>query len=491
MDNVYVELDEVKAELEKLRAEYKSKAELSENLRKAHNDQLTKVQEASLKIEKQAQEINENAEKISTAQQICEDLKCSLKEKESIIQQLRAANDKLRVDCDEKIRKMEDTNRVLALALDEANEKKWMMSKQFVLSKKRFKASRDACLIHRRNLKWKKEQFRHLEEAHEKLRDQFKESKKEWDTEKSSLLDGISSLEANLDSQTRISDDLQKRLKMCNQALAHEESRRKHLEVQVSEFQTRFTSDFSDSEDAKSQLECLTAERDKEIASLRQSLSTKATLHKEMEYQTGKLQQENQELRMSLKELQEAQIQSAPGSPSLAKLRSKLKRLEQMHRDSVADHRAKEAEWSSQLENMTGDLNNHKSELESKDAAINELKIELEQMQRDFTSNLRAKEYECSSQLEKMREEMNICRSELESTNVALKELKMEMEQMPNGAKDSEWSSHLEKMTADVKSYISELERKDATINELNMETEQLRRDGTTNWAKETEWSLN
>ncbi|KAK9949385.1 hypothetical protein M0R45_004911 [Rubus argutus] len=140
---------------------------------------------------------------------------------------------------------------------------------------------------------------------------------------------------------------------------------------------------------------------------------------------------------------------------------------------------------------MTGDLNNHKSELESKDAAINELKIELEQMQRDFTSNLRAKEYECSSQLEKMREEMNICRSELESTNVALKELKMEMEQMPNGAKDSEWSSHLEKMTADVKSYISELERKDATINELNMETEQLRRDGTTNWAKETEWSLN
>ncbi|XP_062006004.1 uncharacterized protein At4g38062 [Rosa rugosa] len=528
MDSVYVELDEVKSELEKLRTEYKSKAELSENLRRAHNEQLSKVQEASLKIEKQAQELNENAEKISTAQQMCEDLKCSLKDKESMIQHLRAANDRLRVDCDEKYRKLEETNRVLALALDEANERK-MDEEQTIRAYKeeiqglkgRLSDSQKKCLevekkanaskelrerdemilrVEEENrkvqdqLKWKKEQFRHLEEAHEKLRDQFKESKKEWEREKSSLLDEICSLQTKLDSQTRISDDLQKQLKMCNHALAHEESRRKRLEVQVSEFQTRFTSGSFDSEDEKSQLERLTAERDKEIASLRQSLSTKATLHKEMEYQAGKLQQENEELRMSLKELQEAQIQSAPGSPSLAKLRSKLKRLEQMHRDSVADHRAKEAEWSSQLENMTADLNNYKSELENKDAAITGLRLELEQMQRDLTSDLRAKEYECSSQFEKMRDELNICKYELESKDAALKELNMEMEQMhkactTNGAEDAEWSSQLEKMADDVKSYISELERKDATITELKMEMEQMHRDCTTYRAKETEWS--
>nr|XP_011468604.1 PREDICTED: uncharacterized protein At4g38062 [Fragaria vesca subsp. vesca] len=527
MDSVYVELDEVKAELEKLRAEYKSKAELSDNLRKAHNEQLSKVQEASLKIEKQAQELNENAETISTVQQMCEDLKCSLKDKESMIQHLRAANDRLRVDCDEKYRKLEETNRVLALALDEANEKK-MDEEQTIRAyteeiqglKARLSDSQKKCLeaekkanaskelrerdevilsVEEENrkvqdqLKWKKEQFRHLEEAHEKLRDQFKESKKEWEREKSSLLDKICSLETNLDSQTRISDDLQKRLQMCNQALAHEESRRKRLEVQVSEFQALFTSDFSDSDDTKSQLEGLTAERDKEIASLRQSLSTKATLHKEMEYQTGKLQQENEELRMSLKELQEAQIQSAPGSPSLAKLRSKLKRLEQMHRDSVAYHRAKEAEWCSQLENMTGDLNHHKSELENKDAAITGLRSELEQMQRDHTSDLRAKEYEYSSQLEKMREELNIFKCELEGKDAALKKLNMEIEQMhrackTNGAEGAEWSSQLEKMEDEVKSYIYELERKDATIAELKIEMEQMRRDCTTYRAKETEW---
>ncbi|KAL6277340.1 hypothetical protein ACE6H2_020941 [Prunus campanulata] len=511
MDKVCEELDEVKAELEKVRAEYKSKAELSENLRKAHNEQLTKFQQASSKIEKQAQELNEKAEEISVAQQMCEELKCSLKDKESIVQHLRAANDKLRVGCDEKYRKLEDTNRVMVLALDEANEKKIDQEKtirayreeieglkgHLSVSQKKFSEAekkanapkelreRDDVILKleednqkvQDQLKWKKEQFRHLEEAHDKLREQFKASKKEWEMEKSSLLDEICSLQTSLDSQTRISDDLQNRLQRCNQALAHEESRRKYLEVQVSEFQTRFEDVFSEREDAKSQLECLTAQRDKQIASLRQSLSTKETFYKEMEYQTGKLQQENQELRISLKELQEAQIQAAPGSPSLAKLRNKLKSLEQMNRDCIASHRAKEAEWSSRLESMTGELNKHKSESGSKDASISGLRMELEQMLRDCTSNLKAKEYECSCQLEKMRVELNNSRSELGSRDAALKELRMEVEQMhrdstTNEAEGAEWNSQLEKITSDVRNYLSELEHKDGTIKELKMELE-------------------
>ncbi|PQM36150.1 uncharacterized protein Pyn_04556 [Prunus yedoensis var. nudiflora] len=475
MDKVCEELDEVKAELEKVRAEYKSKAELCENLRKAHNEQLTKFQQASSKIEKQAQELNEKAEEISVAQQMCEELKCSLKDRESIVQHLRAANDKLRVGCDEKYQKLEDTNRVMkkfSEAEKKANAPKELRERDDVI----IKLEEDNQKV-QDQLKWKKEQFRHLEEAHDKLREQFKASKKEWEMEKSSLLDEICSLQTSLDSQTRISDDLQNRLQRCNQALAHEESRRKYLEVQVSEFQTRFEDVFSEREDAKSQLECLTAQRDKQIASLRQSLSTKETFYKEMEYQTGKLQQENQELRISLKELQEAQIQAAPGSPSLAKLRNKLKSLEQMHRDCIASHRAKEAEWSSRLESMTGELNKHKSELGSKDAAISGLRMELEQMLRDCTSNLKAKEYECSSQLEKMRVELYNSRSELESRDAALKELRMEVEQMhrdstTNEAEGAEWNSQLEKMTSDVRNYLSELEHKDGMIKELKMELE-------------------
>ncbi|XP_009364248.2 uncharacterized protein At4g38062-like [Pyrus x bretschneideri] len=461
MEKVYEELDEVKAELEKLRAEYKSKSELYESLRKAHNEQLTKFQQASSKIEQQTQELNKKTEEISMAQQTCEDLKCALKEEESIVQHLRAANDKLRVDCDEKFRKLEDTNKALALALDEANEKKMDQEQTLCAYKDEIKdlkgrlsvsqkkcseaekkanvpkepRERDEVILKleeenhkvQDKIKWKTEQFRHLEEAHDKLREQFKAGKKEWEMEKSSFLDEICQLQMSLDSKTQISDNLQNRLQGCNQALAHEESRTKYLEVQVSEFQTRFENVFSDREHAKSQLECLTAQRDKQIASLRQSLSTKEALHKEMGYQTRKLEQENQELRALLKELQEAQIQSAPGSPSLAKLRNKLKSLEQMHRESVANHRAKEAEWSSQLESMTADLNNHKSELKSNGAALKELRMEVEQKHRDCTDN-RLNKVVCNSQLEKM--------------------------------------------TSDVRNYMNELERKDATIEELEMELE-------------------
>jgi hypothetical protein len=412
MDKVYEELDDAKSEIEKLKAEYKSKAELCENLKKAHNEQLIKLQEGSLKIEKQSQELNEKTQENSEVKQMCEELKHSFNEKESIIKRLSAANDKLRADYDEKSLKWEKENRDLMLALDEANEKimdheqnihahkeeieglKGCLSvsqKKCSEAEKRAKASkevrkRDDMLLNLEDenrkledqLKWKKEHFTHLEEAHEKLKNQFRASKKEWEQEKSTLLDEICSLQTSLDSQTRMSEDLKNRLQMCNQALAHEETRRKYLEVQVSEFQTRFENAFAESQDARSLLERLTTDRDKEISALRHSLGTKEAIYKEMKYQAGKLEQENQELRISLRELQEAQIQESGASSSLAKLRNKLKSLEQMHRESTVNLRAKEAGLSSQLEKMGAELNDCRSELENKDAAIKALMMEFE-----------------------------------------------------------------------------------------------------------------
>ncbi|KAF2292949.1 hypothetical protein GH714_034243 [Hevea brasiliensis] len=315
MDRACEELDEAKAEIEKLRVDLKCKAELSENLKKAHNDRIIKIQQANSKIEKQTQELSEKAEEICVARKMCEDLQCSLNEKDSIIRRLSSSNDELRVDCDEKHKKWEEERRGLLLALDEANEKN---------------------------------------------------------------IDKEQKINTSLDSQTRISDDLQNQLKMCNQALAHEESRRKYLETEICEFKSRFETAFTECQDAKSQLERLTAQRDKEIAALRHSLGTKETFYKEIEYRAGKLEQENQELLESLKELQEAQIHEVGNSSSLAKLRNKLKRVEQMHQDCSANLRAKEAEWSSQLEKLTQELNGYRSALESKETEAKELELELE-----------------------------------------------------------------------------------------------------------------
>ncbi|KAL1073620.1 hypothetical protein V6Z11_D11G235000 [Gossypium hirsutum] len=227
-------------------------------------------------------------------------------------------------------------------------------------------------------LKWKKEQFKHLEEAHDRLRNQFKESEKEWEKEKCTLFDEISSLQTRLDSQIRITGDLQSRLQMCNQSLAHEETRRKYLEVEISEFKTRFEKSFAECQDAKSQLECLNSQRDKEVATLRHLLGTKESFYKEMEYRAGKLEQENQELLASLKELQEARIQEAGNSSSLSKLKNKLKSVEQMHKDCSSNLRTKEAEWNSQREEMMKKLNDYSSQLKTKDAALNVLETELE-----------------------------------------------------------------------------------------------------------------
>jgi chromosome segregation ATPase len=518
MDKVYEKLDEAKAEIEKLRAEYKSKAELCENLKKAHNEQLIKSKEASLKSEKQSQDLNEKAEEISVAKQMCEELKCSLNKKESVIRQLSAANDKLRVDCDEKSLKWEKENRDLVLALDQANEKimdqeqnlrayreeieglKGCLSvsqKKCLGADKRAKASkelreRDDMLLNSEEekmklqdqLKWKKEQFAHLQEAHEKLRNQFKASKKDWEQERSTLLDEICSLQTRLDSQTRISEDLKKRLQMCNQALTHEESRRKYLEAQVSEFQKQSENAFAEYQDAKSLLECLTAQRDKEISALRHSLGTKETDYKEMEYQAAKLEQENQEFRISLRELQEAGIQESGASSSQAKLRNKLKSLEQMHRDSTVKLRAKEAELNSQIEKMAGDLNGCWSELENKDVAIKELRMELEGYQ-SLAMQLKLQNEEISvmllvlklgiseAQLRLANEkaEMDVQDKEREEkVSLLMKQLEMNNAALSaNRAKEAGLSSQMEMMAGDLNDCRLGLEDKDTAIEELRM----------------------
>ena len=80
-------------------------------------------------------------------------------------------------------------------------------------------------------LKCQSEQFRHLQDAKEKLQDQFQVAKKDWQLEKSKLVDEICTLQKNLGSKIRIANNLQ----MCSQALTHEQSQRKMLEIQVSE----------------------------------------------------------------------------------------------------------------------------------------------------------------------------------------------------------------------------------------------------------------
>ena len=411
MEKVYEELDEVKAANEKLRGDFRTKTELLDNLKKVQNKQLIEIQEARSVIEKQGFESEEKAREISELKRTNEDLQRCLREKDSVLKRLNEANDKLRVDGEEKHRGFEEERRKLVSALDEAGEKNIDLEQKSnvyraeieglkgtlaVAEKKKIEAEKTVRALKEargrddvavkieeekaqveEKLKWKKEQFKHLEEAYEKLNNTFKSRKKEWEEERSTILDEIYSLQTKLDSQIRISEDLEKKLQMCNSVVTQEETRRKHLEVQVSELKAKYEDAFAECRDARTQLDELVGKRDEEVAELRHSLSTKEAYFKEMKYENGKLELENRELLASLRELQEATIQGS-GSSALSKLKSKFRNLENAHKNCLANLRSKESEWRSQLEKMAEEMNDYKSQLGSKEAAVNELELELE-----------------------------------------------------------------------------------------------------------------
>ncbi|XP_073044664.1 uncharacterized protein At4g38062 isoform X2 [Primulina eburnea] len=461
MEDVCKELDEAKAEIERLREQYRVKVEVADSLKIAHIDQISKAKDASSKLDRLARELSEKEEEIFTVKQRNEELGSRLIEKESILKNLTYLHDKLRVDlkgdvqkrehenemlglalddanaknmdqerqicslkeqiervksvldgsqkkCSElaeRVKECEQENKLLGLALDDANSKNMDQERQVCLLKEEIKGIRSilACSqkcsplgdkvkdfkdelfeLEERNrkfedqLKWKKEQFGHLEEAHQKLRNEFRMREKEWEKDKAALLGNISSLQLNLDSEIRISKDFQNRLEMCNQALAHAESKRKIFEIQLLESRTSFDNVCCEYKEAKSELEHLTNQTAQEIANMRSTLRTKEVLYKEMEYQLKKVEQEKQELMVCLKEIREDQIREAGRFSSSSKLRNKQRSLEQVHKECSENLKAKESEWLIKTEKLTAQLMLCKSELKDKDVALNEVKMELE-----------------------------------------------------------------------------------------------------------------
>ncbi|CAM8921959.1 unnamed protein product [Rhodiola kirilowii] len=272
-------------------------------------------------------------------------------------------------------------------------------------------------------LKWKMEQFKHLEEAHEKLKDEFLTSRKDWEDARSELVDEVSELKTRVESQTRISNELQTRLEMCGEALEHEESKIKTLEAELAESKAFYEKSFDECQEAKSELENLMLHRDEEIATLKSSLAEKEAMCKEYEYMSRKIEQENQELLASVKELQEAQIQrasssSSPSLSTLAKAKAKL-------RNAAQKHKAREAEWSCKVEKLA-------KELEMKNVVINELSSKLEDLEKahmNCCSDLKIKDDQLSSQLDLMTETLSKFKSELEAKDGIISELMVELEE--------------------------------------------------------------
>ncbi|XP_024979063.1 uncharacterized protein At4g38062-like [Cynara cardunculus var. scolymus] len=410
--DIHEALDEIRVQKERLEEEIRTKTDLYNNLRKAQNELVTKFQEAKLQSEKQALELSARSEELSTLNQLHQDLKSSFQDKESSLRRLNSAIEKLHHEYGEKLHKLEGENKELVLALDEATSTSQSLKSQvnssnmeiedlkkiLLLKDKKLLETADRtqttkdltqrdeviCELEEKHrdvqdqLKWKNEQFQHLEEAHERLQENFRSSKAEWEREKSLMLEEICSLQTSLDSQTRISENLQTQLRICNQALAHEESTRKLLEVEVSEYKSRFETIFSECHEAKAAIEKLSHKRDEEVAELRDTLATKDSQSKEMGYKMAHLEQENHDLTASLRDFQKSQITNCGTNGMLKKLQKKYQGLEQLHKKCTENLKDKEVEWKSQIEKVRREMDEYLSKLKVPSEQVKQLQEELE-----------------------------------------------------------------------------------------------------------------
>ncbi|RDX60401.1 hypothetical protein CR513_61456, partial [Mucuna pruriens] len=412
MENVYAELDDAKAEVEKLKAECRVMTQLFEGLKKDRSQEFQKFEETRQRAEEQAHELDLKSEEIHELKKILQDLKSSLLEKETCISQMCSESKKIQASSADRLLKLEESNKELALALDEVRAMNDSLEQNVCVSTKEIlnlralllaaenkcseakEKAQQATMLKRRDdvilqleeenisvqdkIKWRNEQFKHLEEAHEKLQVEFQLSKEEWDKEKSALLEEMSSLQIRLDSQTRNVEGLQSRLEMCNHALAHEESKRKLLEAEISEFKTSFEVVYSQYEEKKSEIQQLSILRNDEIAGLRNSLGEKDMVVREQERKIVQLEQDNKELGDSLKELREAQINNGGANSLTSKLRNKLRRLEEVHKSCTSILKSKESQWDDKVAKMEADIVTYKSTLTSKEEEIRKLQMELE-----------------------------------------------------------------------------------------------------------------
>ncbi|XP_066326412.1 uncharacterized protein At4g38062-like isoform X1 [Miscanthus floridulus] len=411
MEEMSKELDDLRAEVEVLTAQLRAKSDLADVLKRAGADQAARLRDARAEAEQNAAEAAARAEEAAAAGDRCGVLESTLAEKEQALRHLCAAHEALKGTLREKIEGLEGDKRGLLAALEDAEarrgeheaalrarddevarlrgllsdndrrcgeaEKRALAPREVVMRDDMLVKLEEEKAAVQGKLKWKDEQFRHLEEALKKVQDDFRAAKKEWGSDRSTLVDRIGTLEADLDSKTRVAEDFRSRLDMCSQALAHEEGRRKRVEAEMSELRHMYGNVVSEYEGAKSMVESLSSNTDGEIASLRSSLAEKATLLKEMGYRKTHLEQENEDLRSRLKEYQEAQIGGADAVVSLKSLREKFRALEQAHRSCTEKLRYKEEEWRMQMAKLVNDLDGCLSQLESKDILIGQLQNEL------------------------------------------------------------------------------------------------------------------
>lgn len=406
------DIDAVNKKYEEIQATLSQKESALRGLNSAHEQLRARFNEGQRKMEDEKWEL---ASKLDDANSKCEEQERRMKQFVSEIENLKSAVAKVQKKCsdaeavaEEKTKAMQrlkaelesreatisvfSDNRthseVFKMKLAEcerslAQESAQRASAESALEELRSKSGHLLKVEQEHNtaqeqLKWRKEQFGLLEEAHKKLQQQFQDQKDEWEGEKVGLITEISNLQINLESQCRQSKDLELQLQRCNQALAHEESRRKVLEIQAEESRYGFEKVAAEFEEARSVIESLTEKSSKEVGHLRDSLASKERQVREMEVKQTRMEQENQELKSMLDEFQAFKYGSDEMQGSLERFKMKYAAIEESYKEISETMKRKESQWDKEREEMLKTLNDCQVDVVSKDGKIYGLQNQLE-----------------------------------------------------------------------------------------------------------------
>ncbi|CAM6016790.1 unnamed protein product [Sphagnum balticum] len=226
--------------------------------------------------------------------------------------------------------------------------------------------------------KWRNEQFQSLEEAHSIIRTEFQESQRIWESERDSMVGEIDTLRENLQSKGKLMHDLHCRLDMLQQALAHEQSHRKVLELELVEARTGMGEAAADLERMHSAIENLKRETGEEIVLLKNNVSVKDRQIREMEIRQKEIEQEHEELQSMQLEFENFKRLNGELQQALGLKDKQILLLEEARNNDVGVAQARGLEWEEEKNLLIQSLTEAEASLSSKEARLKELSNELD-----------------------------------------------------------------------------------------------------------------
>ncbi|CAM6063857.1 unnamed protein product [Sphagnum tenellum] len=306
-------------------------------------------------------------------------------EKETVINALEASQEKLSVaELAETKKQAEEL--VLKLKATENSLKQEIAARDLAeLALKEYKKREEHLLMIEEGhselqgkSKWRNEQFQSLEEAHSIIRTEFQESQRIWESERDSMVGEIDTLRENLQSKGKLIHDLHCRLDMLQQALAHEQSHRKVLELELVEARTGMGEAAADLERMHSVIENLKRETGEEIVLLKNNVLVKDRQIREMEIRQKEIQQEHEELQSMQLEFENFKRLNGELQQALGLKDKQILLLEEARNNDVGVAQARGLEWEEEKNLLIQSLTEAEASLSSKEATLKELSNELD-----------------------------------------------------------------------------------------------------------------